>query len=254
MKKNLLPIAIFSLSAAAGCAMLKTPLYSNIQPAQHPGRHLTPDKETLETLLYDLLNSGFLEKSPLLQAEILDNRYGIFTEETKPAGCRNCSGAYIKDGEDETIVLIDKLFTSIKKEGDMTIYHAPSPELSPALVHEIFHDFWENNFILPAEKQAFAKEAKMIYHLYHNAKSNEQKLAFLETIGYENPSLEQFKGYDKLKKYIDNPSYPAHDLYGTELYSVFAELAYAKKGIVPKQVRRFYRDVITKECLAKSKP
>ena len=73
-------LILASVTPLCGCnlVMTNTVLYQNVDFRSQKQRNQLPSKKSMEWLLTEIWNSGFLEKNELVEREILNNHYGVF--------------------------------------------------------------------------------------------------------------------------------------------------------------------------------
>lgn len=249
--KAYLAIAGLSLASMSGCYH-PAQLYSDLGfRKMEKGDMMLPEKKSLENLLEMVWNSGFIVQSDRITEEILDNKYGIFTEGNEPKGCGGCLSIYISPANfvgGEVVLLKESLFTQeLKISGTRKGFKAPSSSIASCLVHELFHDFWDN-LASDKTKSEFSSVARWLYGGIESAKTDDGKIEFLLKIG-ANPSVKEFEGYAEILGRRQH--YGEGDFFGKEMHSIIAELAYERSIIVPRQMKRFYAGLISREELGR---
>jgi len=209
-----------------------------------------PSKKTMERLLAEIWDSGFLNRNRINEEEIINNNYGIFKKSCAEAHFAEGRACYIREKDQRDKILLNKiLFPHYERvEGNEIIYIRLDKRIKATLVHELFHDFW-HNLLNPRERDWFSIKAKKFYEEIKIATTGEDKLRFLRDIGYVEPTEDNFPCYEELDLLKDK--YPERKFFGTELYAILAERAFSGKMIIPKQLREFYKGIISETYLNK---
>jgi hypothetical protein len=171
-------------------------------------------KETIESLLAEIWTSGFLMNNGLVREEIINNNYGFFCKSEEYTYPKKGAAYYKKEaGKSDKIMLHKNLFphTELHFSGKV-ILRPIDKNIRAALVHELFHDFWYS--LLDRDKRfQFSMEAELFYLELDMARSGQDKVRFLRSIGMMEPAEEDFKGYQELKDYKEH--YTNQRFYGT---------------------------------------
>jgi hypothetical protein len=197
----------------------------------------------------------------------MDIEYGVY-DRSHP-NCGDARACYLRETTRQNnlviklvskIMIRDTLFCHLdfNLKGD-SIYKVMDEEIDRSLLHEIVHKIWYD--FLPLEKKLeFEVEGEAVYGRMAAAETDAQKLNFLKGIGFAKPELEDFKGYEELKKkresYKEEPKdsrFRDDEFFGTELYSTLAGRAFAGDLIIPKHLRKFYEGIISEKYLNKDK-
>ncbi len=257
LKSTVIALAYSNCAANTNELFFKATLFEDINISKRAEPSCDASKQTLEFLLSEFWNSGFVVNSDNIEREILDNHYGIFKAEDAPNFCKNsCFGLYLRNKQtgNEYVLFKESVFCQ-NMEGNMKMLHRYMPSPSEDLVHELFHDFWRN-FIDDKTKSEFADASEQFYTRIKSANTDEQKLALLSEVGIVNPSVSDFgrtlgklarlkKAYDSYGDSIDE------GYFGPELFSLFAENSYMNKFNIPLELRKFYSGIITESAMKK---
>ena len=248
---------------AANCAPFKSQLYPGVALSEENAGNSTsdPTKESIEALLADIWNSGFLDKNEMVKAEITNNRYGIsddslesvsmYTSEDDYFDCKRGRACFVENTtEPDAIILKHKLFSHMtfnqKGESD---FIGKDEGLHATFLHKLSHDFW-NNMLTIDQQLEFSVESQIMYQRMASAKTDDDKVKFLRWIGYSNPdegNFEPFEGMMEKKRYYSEDKW-----FGTELFARIAAAAYSGEIIVPKQLRKTYKGIISLASLDRS--
>jgi len=247
-------VLLLALSSCSRILRIEPEIYSNIElrpTIQYEG---TADKKTIEGLLAELWNSGFLQKSELIKEEIFNNEYGIFHKADKFSTRSRKKGHayYIKvKGQKEKLMLNRKLFSHYEPSFKGRFIFIPlNKKVKATLIHELFHDFWYNlldkrtRFLFSIDAEIFCLESLL-------AKTEEDKTAFLNHMGLVKSDLEDFKPIETLKD--QKKYYSDQKFFGTELYSILAERAFSGRMAIPKPLRKFYYGLLSESALNKDR-
>ncbi len=208
-----------------------------------------PTRDALETVVSTVWDSEFLVREPKVLEEILNNSYGVFDSKKGPVTpkCKDCFGIYYKKPGFQDLILVNsKLFCY---KGDVLIPYMNQSYKATVLVHELFHDFWDHIFE-DSKKEQFIKESTKFYNRIANAKTDADKLLLLNEVGLVGAGTDTFDTVlgslvATRGKYIDCGS-SDEEFFGTELFAIFAETAYAGAGI-PRPLQVFYRNLISEK-------
>lgn len=240
-------VLIISLTSCAG---LKLKMYSDLDLEVDHKYSEFPSKKTMERLLAEIWDSGFLNRKKINKEEIINNNYGIFKKSCPEA--HFCAGraCYIREKNKRDKILLNKnLFPHFKRaKNNKIIYTTLDKRIKATLVHELFHDFWYN-LLNRRQRNRFSIRAKKFYEEIKIATTGEDRLKFLRDIGYVESTEDNFLYYEELDLLKDK--YPERKFFGTELYAILAERAFSGKTIIPKQLRKFYKGIISETYLNK---
>ena len=244
-------LAVIIIMASGGCQSVRWEVYPELRIESHAGSCSGPGRNALEDLLADIWDTGFFNDNQLSREEILNNRYGIFAEGSPVYRFTSGRACYIKDKNNTDLVMLNRaLFSHVDKDmrGKVGI-RFKDRNMSATLVHELFHDFWHN--ILDRQKRVlFASEAEILYKDIVMALTIEDKLLFLEKIGYLDPEEKNFEPFERLKTVKKN--YTPEKFFGTELYAVMADRTFSRKIIIPLPLRKFYAGLISDAVLSRN--
>lgn len=247
------PAKIFFLLLLAlySCQKANQKLYSDIQLSPTHRKGSFASKKTIEGLLYEIWNSGFIRKNDLTKGEILNNAYGVFRKAPKTLSDQEGRAYYHKrEGKKDLLMLNAGLFGHLE----------PAPKLPhlkkvrikrldkgirATLVHELFHDFW-HNILDSRKKYLFASEVEIFFIELMLSKTEQDKLRFLDKSGLDTQDAVDFESFGVLLE--------IHDIYipekfGTELYAILASRAYTGESIIPKQLGKYYSVLVSDEAL-----
>ena len=244
---SLLAIA---LSCCCGFKLKVDEVYTGISHRSESKRTSLANEDGVRSLVSEVWDSGFLNKNELNREEILNNQYGIFSKDSElfsPTADRAC---YIrKKGGEDKVMLNKKLFSHFERHSPgKNKFRRKDERIDATLVHELFHDFWHN--ILDDKKRLlFSIESEIFYREMSLAQTSKDKLKFLRSIGFDKPTKDNFKPYGELKDIRLN--YSDKTFFGTELYAIMADRLFSGKMIVPKQLRKFYKGIISEAALNK---
>jgi len=250
---KLLITAVIALLPLTGCRSFQLVVYPDLNMKSRPGSYSSPSRDALEDLLGDVWATGFFNDNQLSREEILNNRYGIFSEGSSVSRFTSGRACYIKEDANTDMVMLNrKLFAHMHKDdGGRVFVREKDKHIMATLVHELFHDFWHNT-IDRQKRILFATETEILFADIMMAKTKEEKIRFLKKIGYTNPEEADFKPFAVLlnvKKY-----YPNSKFFGTELYAIMADRTFSRKIIIPKQLRKFYSGIIADDILERHAP
>ncbi|MBU2589369.1 MAG: hypothetical protein KKA65_03280 [Nanoarchaeota archaeon] len=240
---------ILSVSLTS-CAPVTLAVYDDVRPKKpNKESELLASQETFSVYLYRILDSGFLNDTKEIKEEIYDNQYGVLKNKKTKKGSLYLGFYY---GLKEQVLLSEYLFIRKEKGPGITFFISSIVDPLPILMHELFHDFWYNDLISSESKKDFSIEVRKLYDDMINSNSLEEKIDFLKRAGYSSPEEKDFKEFQNIIPRKEE--YGDLDFFSNELHSVFAELTYAKKIIMPRQLREFYKPLISEEWLNKTKP
>lgn len=251
MKFSMLWITtLIAVLAFTSCQSFDLEVYPDVNIHSRPGYNSSVSKSTVESLLAEIWYSNFLNRNELNEAEILNNNYGIFGEKSEFAQQTHGRACFIiEEGYTDIVLLNRKLFPHLEQGRDGKAKATMrDKKIITTLIHELFHDFWYNTldfqkrFMFSTEAEIFFREIEMI-------RSQQDKLDFLEDIGYEVPKERDFQPFEELQ--IVKKNYTDEKFFGTELYSIIADRAFSGKIIIPKPFRKFYNGIISEFILDK---
>jgi hypothetical protein len=243
-------LLVIALSCCCGFKLKVNEVYPDISLKPEFKQTSLPTKDGVRSLLSEVWDSGFLNKNELNSEEILNNQYGIFSKDSElfsPAADRAC---YIrKKGREDKVMLNKKLFSHFERHSPgKHKFHHKDHRIDATLIHELFHDFWHN--ILDDKKRLlFSTESEIFYREMSLAQTSKDKLRFLRSIGFNKPTKDNFKPYEGLKDM--RVKYSDQIFFGTELYAIIADRLFSGEMIVPKQLRKFYKGIISEAALNK---
>jgi len=209
------------------------------------------NKESIESLLAEIWKSGFLRKNELIKKEILNNNYGLFHKGREFSSLKKRRAYYIKEKVKKDRVMLNKnLFYHIGLDSKGKYIIPIEKKIKATIVHELFHDFW-HNILDERKKLLFLIEAEIFFFEVMKAKTKEDKVMFLNNIGLNEPSEDDFKPYEELHDLKE--CYSDKKFFGSELYSIIASMAFSGKMIIPKQLRKFYYSILSDSALNKNR-
>lgn len=243
-------VLLLALSSCSKTLRIEPEIYSNIELRPNIQYEGIADKNTIEGLLAELWNSGFLQKSELIKEEIFNNDYGIFHKRNKSSSRsrKKDYAYYIKvKGQKEKVMLHRKLFSHYRLGYKGRFILIPlNKKVKATLIHELFHDFWYNlldnqtKFLFSIYAEIFCLEALLV-------KTEEDKIDFLNQMELNTSGLEDFKSIETLKD--QKNYYSDQKFFGTELYSILAERAFSGTMAIPKPLRKFYYGLLSESAL-----
>jgi ankyrin repeat protein len=243
---------IFLVLSSSYCQRTGYKLYPDVQLQPTSRKASFASKQTIEGLLYEIWESGFIRKNVLTKREILNNAYGIFQKAPKTMSDPEGRAFYQpRDGEKDLLMLNAKLFAHVEPapkppHPDKVSIKRLDRRIRATLVHELFHDFWHN--ILDERKRfLFAREVEIFFIELKLAKTEQQKRHLLDKMGIGQLENLDFESFEVLLEIQDIYS---RDKLGTELYSTLAGRAYAGRTIIPEQFQKYYSFVVSDEFLA----
>jgi hypothetical protein len=251
LRPKLAKIFLLLLLSFFSCQKVNQKLYSdiNLHPTNRKGSFAS--KQTIEGLLYEIWDSGFIRKNDLTQKEILNNAYGVFRKAPKTLSEPEGRAYYEKrKGKKDLLMLNSSLFGHLepaKKQPHMDKVRVKKldREIRATLVHELFHDFWHN--ILDQRKRfLFSVEAEIFFIELMLSKSEHQKQQFLDYIGTGLQASLDFESFEVLLEIQDIYSL---EKISTELFSILAGRAYSGESVIPRQFRKYYSVLVSDEVL-----
>lgn len=244
-------IAMVFIIVLTSCAEFKLKMYSDINLEVDYKYCKYPNKKTMERLLAEIWDSGFINRNKINEEEIKNNKYGIFKKTNAEAYFDVDRACYVKTkGKRDKILLNKRLFPHFEAvEGRDIIRTGLDKRIKATLVHELFHDFW-HNLLNSQERDCFSIKAKEFYEEIKMATTSEDKLKFLRDIGYVEPIEDNFTYYQELD--LLRIEYPKQKFFGTELYAILAERTFSGKMIIPQLLREFYKGIISETSLNKN--
>jgi len=248
--KNKAYLILFS--AFCGCSGLNANYYDDISIGNYENNPSSSEKMKIEELLEDLVNYGVLEMNAPVKEEIFNNIYGVFTGDKGLQGFKSRLAFFRKQKTGRDLILLRDTFLYSAE-----FKHGFSDKKQKALfLHELVHDFWFN--LLDSEKrQSFSLETKKFWDKIQNANSELEQMALLKEAGYANPTQKDFESFENLKyfyKIFGRKVCPDSEFFGQELYSIMVEKAFNGDLIIPKQLRPYYKGIITEEWLERDRP
>jgi hypothetical protein len=244
-------IAIVLIIVLTGCAGFRLELYSGLKLEKESNYSKSPKRKTIERLLGEIWDSGFLDRNERIKEEIVNNNYGIFKKLSEKANFADSRACYIKEEDQQDKILLNrKLFPHLAiVPGEDVFLRKLDKRIRATLVHELFHDFW-HNVLSPRERYWFSRKARKFYGEMEMTTTVTVKLKFLSNIGYLEPIEDHFKSYEELGLLKDR--YPDQKFFGTELYAILAERAFSGKIVIPEDLREFYKGLISETYLNKN--
>jgi hypothetical protein len=227
-------------------------VYPEIQLRQDPVFRTQACQDTIEVLLTELWGTDFFHwQNPLLLEEILDNDYGIFECDAYAGRMSRFRAFYKREKKQDRIMLNKRLFRHIEaspgwgfKLTDM------DRRIKSTLVHELLHDFWFN-ILEDGSKAGFAANARLFFTEIREARTRDQKIAFLKKAGYAAPCPSDFTPFAELLGLEGR--YEERELFGTELYSILADRAFSGHVIIPRQLREYYDGILSRQALERDR-
>jgi hypothetical protein len=232
-------LLVIALSCCCGFKLAVYEVYPDISLKSEFKQTSLANKDGVRSLLSEVWDSGFLNKNKLNREEILNNRYGIFSKDSELFSFTEDRACYIrKKGHEDEVMLNKKLFSHFDRHSPGKLkFRQKDNRIDATLIHELFHDFWHN--ILDEKKRLlFSTESEIFYREMSLAQTSKDKLKFLRSIGFNKPTKDSFKPYEELKDIKVN--YSDQIFFGTELYAIIA-----------KQLRKFYKGIISEAALNK---
>lgn len=253
---KLVGITVLLLFSLVYCQRAGYKLYSDVK--LHPTSRLGSfaSKKTLEGLLYEIWDSGFIRKNDLTKREILNNAYGIFRKAPRTLSDPEGRAFYQnREGKKDLLMLNAKLFGHLEP-----VPKQPHPKkvnvkkldksIRATLVHELFHDFW-HNILDKRKRHLFTIEAESFFIQLMLAKTELQKQQLLGEIGLGKNEDMDFESFEVLLEIQD--IYNLEKL-GTELYATLAGRAYSGKTVIPKNFTKYYSFLLSDEFLDRDQP
>ncbi len=241
-------LLVLALACCSGFKLKVNEVHPDTSP--RPGFKQTSlaTEDGVRSLVSDVWNSGFLNKNKLNREEILNNQYGIFNSDNDLLSLTEDRARYIrKRGHEDKVMLNRKLFSHFERNSPRRHkFRQKDKRIDATLIHELFHDFWHNT-LDDKRRLLFSIESEIFYREMSLAKTTKDKQKFLKSIGFNEPSKGDFKPYEELKDIRMN--YPDHVFFGTELYAIFADRVFSGKMIIPIQLRKFYKGIISEAAL-----
>ncbi len=244
-------IAMALIIVLSSCAGFRLELYSDLKLEAESKYSKFPKRKTIERLLAEIWDSGFLDRNERVKEEVVNNEYGIFKRLSDRANFAVGRACFIREKDQQDQILLNrKLFPHMAVvPGEDVFLTGLDKRIKATLVHELFHDFWYN-VLSPLEKYWFSQKVRKFYGEMEMATTVTAKLRFLSNIGYFEPTEDHFKAFEDLgflkEKYVD-PKF-----FGTELYAILAERAFSGKIIIPEDLRQFYKGLISETYLNKN--
>ncbi len=242
-------LLFLTLSSCSGVLRIEPEIFSNIELKSNIHYIGMANKKTIEGLLGELWNSGFFQKNELIMEEIFNNDYVIFHKKRLFSSSLKKRHAYYAkvDGLYEKVMLNKKLFRYWEPSfGGRFILRPLNKRIKAILVHELFHDFWYN--VLDKRKRLlFSMDAEIFTLEAMLAKTKEDKMTFLSNIGINALRLKDFRPFEELR--YQKEHYTDQKFFGTELYSLLADMAFSGKMTIPKYIRKFYYGILSESAL-----
>lgn len=250
---KLIQLALLLVLTLTSCSSFKLAVYEvypGIKLESEFKKRSIANKEGIGSLLYEVWDSGFLNKNELNREEIFNNQYGIFGKDSELSSLTSGRACYIKEkGREDRVMLSTMLFNHFERNSPGKIeFMWKDKRIDATLIHEMFHDFWYNT-LDDRKRLLFSIESEIFYREMSLAQTKKDKLRFLRSIGFNKPTEDNFKPYEELKEIRVN--YSDKTFFGTELYAIIADRLFSGKMIIPKQLRKFYRGIISEATLKK---
>ncbi len=242
---------LFALGLSA-CGTADSILYSGINLDPTARRGSTASKETIEGLLFEIWDSGFLQMNDLVKEEILNNTYGVYR---KPRTTLSDPGgrAYFQTraGQNDRLMLNARLFKHMEPNSRLgrmkrIVIRRLDDNIRATIVHELFHDFW-HNLLDEKSRHLFKCEAETFFIELITAQTEGDTTHLLDYFRYERPDEALSKFFKVLHELRDiyGPEKAIH----TELYATLAGLAYSGITIIPDPFKKFYAGILSDEVL-----
>jgi ankyrin repeat protein len=250
---KLMKIIFLFLLSLSFCQKADYKLFSDVKlhPISRKGSFAS--KQTIEGLLYEIWNSGFIRKNNLTQQEILNNAYGVFRKAPKTLSEPEGRAYYQqREGKKDLLMLNAHLFGHLEPAPkpphmDKVSIKRLDRRIRATLVHELFHDFW-HNILDESKRYLFTSEAEIFFIELMLAKTELEKQQLLSEIGIGQNDDFDFESFEVLLEIKD--IYNLEKL-GTELFSTLAGRAFSGNTIIPKHVKKYYSFLLSDEFLDK---
>jgi len=243
-------LLVLALTCCGSFKLAVYEVYPDIRFKSESKQTSFANKDGVRSVLSEVWDSGFLNKNELNREEILNNHYGIFGKDSELSSLASGRACYIKEkGREDRVLLNTKLFLRFEMNSQRKHkFRQKDKRIDATLIHELFHDFWHNT-LDDKKRLLFSIESEIFYTEMSLAQTTKDKLKFLRSIGFNKPTKDNFKPYEELKDIRVN--YSDQKFFGTELYAVIADRLFSGKMIIPKQLRKFYKGIISEVALNK---
>ncbi len=243
-------LSVLALTCCSSFKLAVYEVYPDISLKSEFKQTSFANKDGVGSLLSEVWDSGFLNKNELNRDEILNNHYGIFGKDSELSSLISGRACYIKkEDREDRVLLSTKLFLHFEMNSPRKRkFRQKDKRIDATLIHELFHDFWHNT-LDDKKRLLFSIESEIFYREMSLAKTTKDKLKFLRSIGFNKPTKDNLKPYEDLKDIRVN--YSDQKFFGTELYAIVADRLFSGKMIIPKQLRKFYKGIISDAALNK---
>lgn len=242
------------LSPFLCCQKSRYKLYPDIELRPTSKKGSFPSKQTIQGLLYEIWESGFIRKNEITKKEILDNAYGIFRKAPKILSEPEGRAYYQnREGKKDLLMLNARLFGHLEPEPkqphmDKVRIRKLDRRILATIVHELFHDFW-HNVLDGRDRYLFAAEAEIFFIGLIVARAERLKQAGPGRTHPDYIRIPDDETFDVLLEILDIYSL---DKVSKELYSVLAGQAFSGKSIIPQPFRKYYAVLISDDFLKTS--
>lgn len=247
MKKILSAIATSLALYGCGASSFNTTDFTlpGYRQATH-SQSLAAKPSALEGLIAEIRDSGFLKDTDEIAQEIDNNHYGFFA--TLEPGC----GSLVSGGthlaclhHDRSGNQPDKLMVSTDLFARYTkgrFVSTPEREIQGTILHELFHDFW-NNLLSAEEKEQFSMAALDFSTNMLACKDRGEMRTYMVQYGLQRRDL----------RHVETMLEPS-GFYGTsyndrEMFSMIAEQSYVNGMTIPTNMRDVYSRFIQERVL-----
>lgn len=243
-------LLVLALTCCSGIELKVDGVHNTVSFKSEIKRTSLANEDGVKSLISEVWDSGFLNKNALNREEIINNQYGIFSKDSELFSFKEDRACYVRGkGQEDKVMLNKKLFSHFERQSPGKYrFREKDERIAATLIHELFHDFWHNT-LDDKKRLLFSIESEIFYREMTLAKTSEDKLKFLRRIGFNKPAKNNFKPYEELKDL--RLHYSDQVFFGTELYAIIADRAFSGKMIVPLQLRKFYRGIISDTILNK---
>jgi ankyrin repeat protein len=249
--RKLAVVSLLFMLVFSNCQRAGIKAFSNIELRPTNGKGSVACKQTIESLLYEVWDSGFIRKNDLTKEEILNNVYGVFRKAPPFLSDPQGRAYYRHRGREKDMLILNaNLFGHLElnlqqAHLDRTRIKRLDQDILPTLVHELFHDFW-HNIIGGRERYLFTEEAEIFFIELMLAKTEQQKQQVLDEVG--NGLLAE-GDYDSFGVLVDIKNIYNLEKLGTELFAVMAGRAFSEEAVIPERFRKYYAPLISDEEL-----
>jgi ankyrin repeat protein len=251
-KPFIIPLLLLSLFS---CKNSGYKLYSDVNLHPTSRRGSIASKQTIEGLLYEIWESGFIRKNELTQQEILNNAYGIFRRAPKAMSDPDGRAIYQRRaGTKDLLLLSSRLFGHLEPapkppQLDNVRVKRLDKRIRATLVHELFHDFW-HNLLDKRKKLLFSRETELFFMELLLAKTEKEKRQFLRNLG--SVQLDDM-AFDSFAVLLEILGLYRIEKWGPELFATLAGRAYSGKTIIPESLRKYYSFLISDSVLYRNR-